>query len=194
MAGNKRKTPELNASSMADIAFLLLIFFLVATTMNTDSGINRVLPPWSDKPIENQDNQIKERNRMQVKVNQFDQILAQGQVVHLSQLKEMAKEFILNRSNNENLPEKEVVDIENLGAFPVSKGVISLQNDRGTSYEMYIKVQNELTRAFSEIRDELATERFGKKFLDLDEELRKAVQTAIKLSISEAEPVNVGGN
>ena len=194
MAGNKRKTPELNASSMADIAFLLLIFFLVATTMNTDSGINRVLPPWSDKPIENQDNQIKERNLMQVKVNQFDQILAQGQVVHLSQLKEMAKEFILNRSNNENLPEKEVVDIENLGAFPVSKGVISLQNDRGTSYDMYIKVQNELTRAFSEIRDELATERFGKKFLDLDEELRKAVQTAIKLSISEAEPVNVGGN
>lgn len=194
MASNKRKVQEINASSMADIAFLLLIFFLVATTMNTDSGINRVLPPWSDKPVDNQENQIKERNLMQVKVNQFDQILAQGQVVHLAQLKDMAKEFILNRSNDENRPEKELTEVDNLGVYPISKGVISLQNDRGTSYDMYIKVQNELTRAFNEIRDELATERFGKKFMELDEDLRKAIQTAVKLSISEAEPVNVGGN
>lgn len=189
----KKKTPEINASSQADIAFLLLIFFLVATTMNTDSGINRVLPPWSDAEQKDAP-EIKERNLMEVKVNQFDQILAKGKPVRLTELTEIAKDFILNRSNDENLPEKKVIQIDFLGDYPVSEGVISLQNDRGTSYEMYIMVQNELTRAFNEVRDQLSVERFGKKFLELDEDYRKAVQKAIPSKISEAEPKNVGGN
>lgn len=192
MAGNKRKVQEINASSMADIAFLLLIFFLVATTMNTDSGINRVLPPWSEDSQETPP-EIKERNLMEVKVNRFDQILANKQVVHLSQLTDMVKEFILNPADDENMPEKEVKEIEFIGQYAVSQGVISLQNDRETSYDMYIKVQNELSRAFNEIRDDLAMERFGRKFMDLEEDYRKAVQTAVRSSISEAEPKNIGG-
>lgn len=193
MAINKKKTPEVNAGSMADISFLLLIFFLVATTMNTDTGIQRVLPPW----VENADNDappIKERNLMQVKVNQFDQIQVQGQLVTLYQVKDRAKDFILNISNDENLPEKEMKEIEFIGNYPVSSGVISLQNDRGTSYDMYIKVQNELTKAYNEIRDDVARQYFGAAFNNLDEDKRKAVQSAVPLKISEAEPKNIGGN
>lgn len=191
MAGDKRKVQEINAGSMADIAFLLLIFFLVATTMNTDTGIQRVLPPWvetADAPP------IKERNLMQVKVNQYDQIQVQGKLVHLSQVKDLAKDFILNVGDSEELPEKVVTDIELVGSYPVSEGVISLQNDRGTSYDMYIKVQNELTRAFNEIRDNVARERFGASFEELDEAKRKAIQKAVPPKISEAEPKNIGGN
>ena len=191
MALDKRKIPEINAGSMADIAFLLLIFFLVATTMNTATGIQRVLPPWvetADAPP------IKERNLMQVKVNQYDQIQVQGKLVHLSQVKDLAKDFILNVGDSEELPEKVVTDIELVGSYPVSEGVISLQNDRGTSYDMYIKVQNELTRAFNEIRDNVARERFGASFEELDEAKRKAIQKAVPPKISEAEPKNIGGN
>ncbi len=176
---------------MADIAFLLLIFFLVATTMNVDSGINRVLPPWSDEKQDAPD--IKERNLLVVLVNTQDQILVQGQPVHITQLKDRAQEFILNYGNDENLPEKEDTEIELIGTYPVSKGVISLQNDRGTSYDMYIKVQNELTRAFSEIRETVAQQKFGKKFTELNEDQRNAVQKAVPLKISEAEPKNIGG-
>ncbi len=191
MAGNKRKVQEINASSMADIAFLLLIFFLVATTMNVDSGINRTLPPW----VENQEAPpLKERNIMQVKVDMAGRIMAQREVIQLWDLKDMAKDFLLNRNNDENLPEKENKQIDIIGTFPVSKGVISLQNDRGTSYDAYMQVQNELTRAINEIRDEVAVTYFGDTFLKLDEDRRKAVQDAVPTAISEAEPINVGGN
>jgi len=193
MATDKRKVQEINAGSMADIAFLLLIFFLVATTMNTDTGIQRVLPPWVENPTDDAP-PIKERNLMQVKVNQYDQIQVQGKLVHLSQVKDLAKDFILNVGDSEELPEKVVTDIELVGSYPVSEGVISLQNDRGTSYDMYIKVQNELTRAFNEIRDNVARERFGASFEELDEAKRKAIQKAVPPKISEAEPKNIGGN
>lgn len=184
-----RKTPEINASSMADVAFLLLIFFLVATTMDIDSGLNRVLPPWSEKQTEAPD--IKERNLMLVHVNKYDQIAVQGELVQVSQLKDRAKEWVLNRENDKNLPEKKKETIDLIGAYEVSQGVISLQNDRGTSYEMYIKVQNELTRAFNEIRDELAKAHFGRDFDELEKAQQDAIAKAVPMKISEAEPQNI---
>lgn len=190
MAGQKRKTPEINAGSMADIAFLLLIFFLVATTMNVDSGINRVLPPWVEKQTEAPD--IKERNLMNVHVNKYDQIAIQGELVVITQVKDRAKQFILNIGDDENMPEKKEKEIPLIGNYPVSAGVISLQNDRGTSYNMYIMVQNELTRALNEIRDEVATQYFSAKYSELDKEKQDAINAAVPLSISEAEPVNIG--
>ena len=184
-----RKTPEINASSMADVAFLLLIFFLVATTMDIDSGLNRVLPPWSEKQSEAPD--IKERNLMLVHVNKYDQIAVQGELVQVVQLKDRAKEWVLNRENDKHHPEKKDENIELIGKYAVSQGVISLQNDRGTSYEMYIKVQNELTRAFNEIRDELSKAHFGRNFADLEKEQQDAVAKAVPMKISEAEPQNI---
>ena len=184
-----KKTPEINASSMADVAFLLLIFFLVATTMDIDSGLNRVLPPWSEKQTEAPD--IKERNLMLVHVNKYDQIAVQGELVQVNQLKDRAKEWVLNRENDKNLPEKKKETIDLIGSYEVSQGVISLQNDRGTSYEMYIKVQNELTRAFNEIRDELSKAHFGRVFADLEKTQQDAIAKAVPMKISEAEPQNI---
>jgi biopolymer transport protein ExbD len=184
-----KKTPEINASSMADVAFLLLIFFLVATTMDIDSGLNRVLPPWSEKQTEAPD--IKERNLLLVHVNKYDQIAVQGEVVDITMLKDRAKEWVLNREDDKKLPEKKEENINLIGKYMVSQGVISLQNDRGTSYEMYIQVQNELTRAFNEIRDELAKAHFGKAYAELEKEQQDAISKAVPLKISEAEPQNI---
>ena len=179
---------------MADIAFLLLIFFLVATTMNVDSGIQRVLPPMPDETQPQQAMDVKKRNILLVFVSKFDDIMVGGERMDITQLKDKVKEFVLNPADDPNLPEKEVTKIDLIGNFPVSKGVVSLQNDRGTSYNRYIMVQNELTRAFNEIRDMVAAQYFGgKKFLDLEEAQRTAVQKAVPLQISEAEPRNIEG-
>ncbi len=187
-----RKTPELNTASMADISFLLLTFFLLTSSIDTDLGINRLLPP---PPVEQVDVQVKERNTFVVLINAHDQLLVRKQPGDIKTLRKEAKKFILNTYNDPKLPEKEMVEINLLGKYPVSRGVISLQNDRGTSYSMYIKVQNELTAAFNEIRDELSMERFGSKFDDIkDPEQQLAIRTAIPLKISEAEPKDTGGS
>ena len=189
-----RLNPEINAGSMADIAFLLLIFFLVTTTMDVDSGILRVLPPPID-PNAPPPPPIRERNVFVVLIDFQDRLLVEGQPGNINTLREQAKEFFVNPNNDPNLSEKEFRDIENLGEVEVSKGVISLQNDRGTSYEMYIAVQNELAAAINELRDDLSREKFGKPFDELtDEDLIEAVRDAVKMSISEAEPKDIGGN
>ncbi len=186
-----RKTPELNASSMADIAFLLLIFFLVTTTMDVDTGITRKLPPPPDPNQEPPE--IKDRNIFNVLVNKYDDLLVEGKPSSIETLKQDAKEFLSNPYNREDLPEKSMRFVEGIGDVSVSKGVISLKNDRGTSYEMYISVQNELTAAVNELRDELSKEKFGMKFDDLkDEDQINAIQKAVPVSISEAEPENIG--
>jgi hypothetical protein len=128
-----------------------------------------------------------------VKINSADKLLAGTEPMHVSQLKDKMKEFLDNPTNNPNLPEKEEIEIEGFGKAMVSKGVISLQNDRGTSYEAYIMVQNELTRAFNEVRNELSKEKYGMEFTDLGEAARKSITDAVPLKISEAEPRNVGG-
>lgn len=196
MASNKRKVPEVNSSSQADIAFSLLIFFLVATTMNTDTGLARVLPPM---PPENQiqdDVKVKERNLFLVSVSAGGAILAGTESdrasIDLHQLTAKAKDFILNPMNDENLPEKQDKEIElpdgSKWVYPVSQGVISLQTTRDTDYQIYIKVQNELARAFNEVRNEAAMRKFGSKFSELSEGERNAVIEAVPLKISEAEP------
>lgn len=190
MAINKRKVQEVNAGSMADISFLLLIFFLVATTMNTDTGINRVLPPLKE---EEDPEQEKERNILKVFVNLNDELMVNMERMPLDRLRLRVKEFVTNRTGDPNLPEAEETEIENLGTYPVSKGIVSLQNDRGTSYGMYIKVQNELTKAFNELRDEVSLRYYGKAYADLDADRQKAIQEAVPLKISEAETRDIGG-
>ncbi|MBI9035699.1 MAG: biopolymer transporter ExbD [Bacteroidales bacterium] len=185
-----RKTPEINASSTADIAFLLLVFFLVTTTMDVDSGITRRLsPPVLDETKVD----VKERNILKVLVNKSDRLLVDDKPGNLRTLREDVKTFIVNPMGDEKLPEKKLVYIEEFGAeYARSMGIVSLKNDRGTSYDMYIKVQNELAAAFNELKDELAQEKFGKKFDNLSKEQMDAIGTAIPTSVSEAEPENIG--
>lgn len=194
----RKGAQEINAGSMADIAFLLLIFFLVTTTMDVDRGITRKLPPPvpEDQEI---DIDVNERNVFIVLVNSADRLLVGKQTskreMHISELREAAKDFLRVHPNNPEYPEVKEETIEGLGTVMISKGVISMQNDRGTSYDMYIQVQNELAGAVRELRDEMAMQYFGKKFGDLkDETAVKAIQKAIPVAISEAEPKNIGGN
>lgn len=192
----KREAPEINASSMADIAFLLLVFFLVTTTMDTSFGLMRKLPPplLQDQP---DPPPIRDRNVFVVLANANDQLLVEGDLMEVSELKEAAKEFIANPQNKEDLPEKKPVDVPFFGKTMVSKQVISLQNDNGTSYDLYIQIQNELAAAYNELRNELAVEKFGVSYDDLlergDEEKVKAIRKVYPQRISEAEPQDVGG-
>ena len=199
MAINKRKVQEIKAGSMADISFLLLIFFLVATTMNTDTGLMRMLPPMPPENQQQEEIKVKERNLFLVLISGSGNIMAgvpgkQEQIV-LGQLKDMAKEFITNPMDDENLPEKVDREIDmadgSKWTYPVSEGVVSLQTTRDTGYQAYIMVQNELTRAFNEVRDDVAQRKFGAKFSELNEDQRNAVSKAVPLKISEAEPRNI---
>ena len=183
--------PALNTTSTGDIAFLLLIFFLVATTMDVDKGLDRRLPPMPDENQKQQDIKVNRRNIVVVRINAQDRILAGGTPMDVTQVKDKIKEFILNPANSESLPEKEMKDIEGFGQYAVSKGVVSLQNDRGTSYSAYLRVQNEIVKAFNEIRDDFAMSNFGSKYRDLDKDQQKIVREAIPQSISEAEPKDV---
>ncbi len=190
-----RPIQEINAGSMADIAFLLLIFFLVTTTMDVDSGIPRRLPP-PEQPDQEQPPPIKERNVYIVQINSDNRLAVEGDLMQISDLCEGVKKFITNRGDNENLSEKVEKDNFLFGKTFVSKGVVSLQNDRNTSYEKYIEVQNELVKAFNELKNELSQEKFQKNYNELDSELDedkiKAIKDAIPVTISEAEP-NIGG-
>ena len=130
MAGNKRKTPDINASSQADIAFLLLVFFLVATTMNTDKGLVRVLPPIPPEDVKVEDQKVNERNLLLVFVNASGQLMVGEESMDIRGLKDKAKEFIVNPLDDENLPEKKETEIEmpdgSKWTYNVSEGVVSL--------------------------------------------------------------------
>jgi biopolymer transport protein ExbD len=189
-----REVQEINASSMADIAFLLLIFFLVTTTMDVDTGIARQLPPISTEnrpPID-----INKRNLFLVKINDRDNLLVKNNPSDINQLKDMAKEFIKSDPNRSDLPTMKLTTIKGIkNQVLVPDGVISLQNDRGTTYGRYIEVQDKLVSAYNELRDEAALQYFGEsKFDKLNEAQQEAIRTIYPLRISEAEPKNRGGN
>jgi biopolymer transport protein ExbD len=210
MARKSRKIQEINGGPMADIAFLLLIFFLVTTTIDTDSGITRRLPPMPEGEI--QDVRVQERNVLTVLVNRNDDLLVNGKRMDIRNLRAEAKKFIENKYNNDKLPQKTKLSkkkadaiasneekkaekiqkaIDMLGDIQISKAIISLQNDRATSYKQYIYVQNELTAAYNELMDELALRKFKSKFKDCTEDQQEAIQTVIPMAISEAEPVEI---
>ena len=187
----KKKTPAINSSSTADIAFLLLCYFLMTTTMGSQTGLQRRLPPMPSADQQVQDQKVNRRNIIVVRINSADRILAGSEAIDISQLKDKIKEFLTNPLNDPNLPEKKEIEIEGYGTCPVSQGVISLQNDRGTSYRAYIAVQNELVKAVNELRDEFARSKYGRSCNGLTEEQQDIVKKAVPQNISEAEPKDV---
>lgn len=193
----KRKVQEINASSMADIAFLLLIFFLVTTTMAVDKGLSRQLPPPLPPNAEKPQVEVKQRNIFVVLVNSQNELLVQGEPMDVRDLKAKAKEFILNEGASESLPEIVPIEVD-FGNGPeqvmsTKNHVISLQNDRGTLYQKYIEVQNELVAAYNEIRNDYARNKFNMPYDELSEEQQEGIQKIYPQKISEAEPKNYGG-
>lgn len=190
----KRKVPGINASSTADISFILLIFFLVTTSMDTDRGLHVRLP---NPPEENQQDppKIRQRNSLIVIVNMNNQVMVrQGGKepveVMVSELRAIAKEFIANPEDKIDFPEKHAVELP--APFGVQmitdKHVISLQTDRATSYDLYFQVSNELYGAYNELRDELSRKTFGRPYRECNEDQQLAVRQYYKCMISEAEP------
>lgn len=205
----RRDTPEINAGSMADIAFLLLIFFLVTTTMNVDSGISKKLsekpPPDYEPPI------IKEKNIFEVNINRNNELMVEGDRMELKDIKEAALKFIDNgggigKSAEDGTP-GEPCDYCQGERSPSSsdhpnKAIISVQSDRGTDYGVYIEVQNELLKAYTILRNRLCQQRYGMLYTELNklykdsrgddkEALKKKVEdikTSFPQIISDAEP------
>ena len=206
MAKKTRKVPDVNSSSMADIAFLLLIFFLVTSSMDTDSGLARRLPPPPQDEDQLSEMKVQRRNLMQVLVNSMDQTMVgdehydnlnqlQGKTGKQS-LKDKVKEFVINPNNSEDLPE---LTEENfgppVGTLRVTKDhVVSLQNDNTTSYKAYLAVQNELVKAYNELREEAARRYYSKPYEELLTDEKDLINKVYPQRISEAEPKSYGGN
>jgi biopolymer transport protein ExbD len=198
MAKSKRNgSPEINASSMADIAFLLLIFFLVTTTIDQDKGLIHRLPEWTeDKPPIAPS---AERNVLEILVNSNNQLLVEQEYIDIDELKPIIIKHLENRG-----------ELPNFSDSP-KDAIISLKNDRGTDYGTYIQIQNELKAGYAEVRDKLAAELTDGEmtFSEIDlcsdnidfeasrrtkcEELKVKIQEEFPMKISEAEPVNLGG-
>ena len=200
----RRSSPEINAGSMADIAFLLLIFFLVTTTMETDRGISRKLPPMQDEdvvpPI------IRQKNIFTVIVSRDNQLLVEDQLMELKDLRQAAVEFLDNGGG----VGEEACDYCQGPRDPQSsdnpdKAIISLVNDRKTEYGTYISVQNELVAAYNQLRNREANRLFNMDFTQMEanfndvnwrgnkERLKERIEqikTMYPQKLSEAEPKN----
>lgn len=190
--------PGLNTSSTADISFMLLIFFLVTTSMDTDQGLGRTLP----RPPENEEKpeaKVKERNILNIRINKDNYLMIGNDFVGLDQVKPRAKEFIANPDNRSDLPELKPKRIKGLKGgtrtmMITLNHVISVQTDRGTSYGIYFQVQDQLVAAYNELRDEFSKQEFGYKYEFLSKEQQEAVRQVYPQKISEAEPKQYGKN
>lgn len=198
MAKKKKKVPGLNSSSTADISFILLIFFLITTSMDTDMGLARRLPRPPEPDQEDATMDVKSRNILYVRLNQNGELWVKNEIFNsdldVSQLRTMVKDFVKNEGNLSKLPEKNVVNINLLGQCVVTnKHVISVQTDRATPYDIYFQVQNEIVAAYNELRNELAKQKFGRTMDALTEEEAQAIRDYYPQKISEAEPKKYEG-
>ena len=177
----KRAAPEVNAGSMADIAFLLLIFFLVTTTMEKDSGINRKLPPIQEDDQE--DVIIKQKNIFTVLINGKDQMLVEDELMQIKNLRAAAIEFLDNGGDNSCnycKGRKNPKSSDN-----PDKAIISLKNERETSYATYISVQNELVGAYNDLRNRRAQEQFGTSFIEMQKNYKDVKWIGNKTKLKE---------
>lgn len=161
----REKAPEVNAGSMADIAFLLLIFFLVTTTIQTDQGLNRKLPPIEDviKPP-----QVKEKNVLTVIINRYGQLLVEDKEMRLKDLRQAAIDFLDNNGDGTCAHCRGAKDVAS--SDNPEKAIISLMNDNETKYETYIAVQNELVAAYYFLRDREAKRLYnGRTYKELED-------------------------
>lgn len=184
----RRENPEINAGSMADIAFLLLIFFLVTTTMDVDSGIARKLP---EKTKVETKVTIKEKNILDIVVNRNNQLLVENANVEVGDIKKLAMDFIDNGgglSAPKDGKPGEPCDYCNGAKDPTSsdhptKAVISLTSSRGTTYGMYITIQNEIEMAYDELRNRLSLKLYNRSYSDLKKDYKNDKSEAIKAKL-----------
>lgn len=184
---SRKQSPEINAGSMADIAFLLLIFFLVTTTMNVDAGISRKIPPKEEIPS---DILVNERNILEVNINKNNEIFVDGRIVQLDELKQIAIDFLDNGggldSNKKTCDWCEGLKIKTSSDHP-TKAIISIKTDRTTNYKTYISTLDILNVAYSHLRNKLSVKLYNRNYQSLLEDFKnsnnsdKNIQDKIKL-------------
>lgn len=184
----KRKIPQINSSASADIAFLLLIFFLVTSSLDPQTGIYRKLETQKNEALLTERNEILDRNLLTFVLNDEGTILYNDSVVAPEAVRSLSKTFIDNPNDREYLPEKITTEIPLIGSFPVTENhIIYLEISPEARYETYITLLNEVTAAYNELRNELAYQRFDAPFTRLSSEQQEAVRRAYPLRIAEKE-------
>lgn len=177
---SSRKIPEINAGSMADIAFLLLVFFLVTTTIQTDSGVNTVLPPYIPPEVELDPPKINPQNLCAIQINAQNEIRVRKQPMQIDEIRGFIYDFMSNRGRRSDMSDSP------------EAAVVSLINDNGTAYETYLGVYDEIKAACNKLRDEQAQADFGRMYEKLTKEQQKEVRMKIPCLLSEAEPTGFG--
>ncbi|MDR1783604.1 MAG: biopolymer transporter ExbD [Dysgonamonadaceae bacterium] len=187
----RRNIPQVNATSSADIAFILLLFFLLTGSLNPKLGIYRkLLPDTSQIKLKKKTN-IEKRDIIRFSINSENKIFMENEPVQIRDVRNIAREFISNPDNLPNLPRRETRNIENLGEITITPdAVIVLEYSLQADFQTYISVLGELSAAYDELRNELSAERFGKPYSALSEELQTSVREAYPMQISELETNN----
>jgi len=172
MRKKRKPVPEISAGSMADIAFLLLIFFLVATEISQDKGVRVILPEYYDGPA----GKVMDNNVLDIKINKFDEVLVEDLPSKLEDLRELIPAFVLNLEKRSDYP-----------SAP-QKAIISLQNDVNTSYEAYVYAYSVIQSSYTNMRRELSRSKFGKDLTELDSKQVEEIKKALPMKVSEADP------
>ena len=175
MKKKRRNIASINAGTMADIAFLLLIFFLVATQISQDKGVRVVLPEYYDGPV----GQASDNNVLNIKINKSDELMIEGEVANISELNEMVATFVLNPLKKSDYPTSP------------QKAIISLQNDVETSYETYVYVYSIIQSAYRNMRRDYSITIYGKDLALLDKKQTNEIKRLLPMKISEAEPFDL---
>ncbi len=189
----RKEVPGLNTTSTADISFMLLIFFLVTSSMNTDKGLPRQLPPPEDTN-EEQEVEIKKRNVLELELDADDRLTLNGEPADYQELTQRVADFVANKGNDPSLPEKSEREVHLFGRVKVSdRHVIKIQADRNTTYNAYFEMQNAIVRGYYRLRNELAHSRFGCSYAACSQEQRDAIALVYPQRISEMKLSEVSG-
>ena len=184
----EKQVPGLNTTSTADISFMLLIFFLVTSSMDSDKGLPRQLPPPQEQQAE-QELLVKERNVLQIEIDAHDQLTCEGEPTTTEALTDRIVEFVANRQNDPSLPEKSRREVHLLGLTEVSDHhVLAIQVSRQTTYDAYFQMQNAIVRAYARLRDDLARQRFGHGLRQCSAEEQASLAMVYPQRISETAP------
>jgi len=189
----RKEVPGLNTTSTADISFMLLVFFLVTSSMDTDKGLPRQLPPPEDNTQE-EEVEIKERNVLELELDANDRLTLNGEPADYDELTRRVAEFVANKNDDSSLPEKSDREVHLFGRIRVSdRHVITVKTNRNTTYNAYFEMQNAIVKGYYQLRNELAKRQFGHSYARCSQEQRDAIALVYPQRISEAMPVEEEG-
>ena len=189
----RKEVPGLNTTSTADISFMLLVFFLVTSSMDTDKGLPRQLPPPEDNTQE-EEVEIKQRNVLELELDADDRLTLNGEPADYDELTRRVAEFVANKNDDPSLPEKSEREVHLFGRIRVSdRHVITVKTNRNTTYNAYFEMQNAIVRGYYQLRNELAKRQFGHGYAYCSQEQRDAIALVYPQRISEAMPAGEEG-